>query len=524
MKTLTTNHSNLKQAVLPLFISDYLDICDPVLVFDRFMEEIDLEKYLKNVPEHLKGRIRYNPTNMLKTVLFGFMSNGYISLRELADNCKVNLRYMYLMDHQTPSYRTFGYFINNILSHSIEELFCGINKKIFSEEHVDLSHLYIDGSKFEANANKYSWVWKKATEKFRYKLYSKITALFNEMNEELSSWGIRININTEYVPAYLREVRKKYAAIYTIDESNFVHGIGHRKTPQQRHYECLQKYIAKLEEYVEKITICGPNRNSYSKTDPSATFMRIKTDYMGNDQLLPAYNVQFGVADEYIAVADVNQYRSDMDCFIPLVEQFHATYGFYPKYPIADAGYGSYNNYIYCEKHHMEKYMKFPMFKKETTDEKYRNNPFRPVNFKIDEEGILRCPAGQAFHLRYRKNVKGNLYGRQEEIYQCENCTGCPYAAKCKRTDKNRTIRLNQELTSMHQEVIDNLENIHGALLRMNRSIQSEGTFGIIKSNRWYARIVRKGIRQVRLEIFLVSIGHNLYKYYNKRMRIQRAA
>ena len=245
---------------------------------------------------------------------------------------------------------------------------------------------------------------------------------------------------------------------------------------------------------------------------------------MGNDQLLPAYNVQFGVADEYIAVADVNQYRSDMDCFIPLVEQFHTTYGFYPKYPIADAGYGSYNNYIYCEKHHMEKYMKFPMFKKETTDEKYRNNPFRPVNFKIDEKGILRCPAGQAFHLRYRKNVKGNLYGRQEEIYQCENCTGCPYAAKCKRTDKNRTICLNQELTSMHQEVIDNLENIHGALLRMNRSIQSEGTFGIIKSNRWYARIVRKGIRQVRLEIFLVSIGHNLYKYYNKRIRIQRAA
>ena len=102
MKTLTTNHSNLKQAVLPLFISDYLDICDPVLVFDRFMEEIDLEKYLENVPEHLKGRLRYNPTNMLKTILFGFMSNGYISLRELADKCKVNLRYMYLMEHQTP--------------------------------------------------------------------------------------------------------------------------------------------------------------------------------------------------------------------------------------------------------------------------------------------------------------------------------------------------------------------------------------------------------------------------------------
>lgn len=524
MKISTTNHFKTKQAVLPLFISDYLDICDPVLVFDRFMEGIDLEKYLKNVPEHITGRIRYNPANMLKAILFGFMSNGYISLRELEDNCKVNLRYMYLMEHQTPSYRTFGYFIENILEASVEELFRDINQKIFTEEHVDLNHLYIDGSKFEANANKYSWVWKKATEKFRYKLYEKITVLFQEINEELASFGIKIEINTEYVPAYLKEVTQRYSKIFEIDESQFVHGIGHRKTPQQRHYERLQEYTAKLEEYVEKIHVCGPNRNSYSKTDYSATFMRIKTDYMGNDQLLPAYNVQFGIADEYIAVADVNQYRSDMDCFVPLLEKFHETYGFYPKYPVADAGYGSYNNYIYCEQHGMEKYMKFPMFKKETTDTKYRENPFRAVNFKIDADGVLRCPAGRAFHLQYRQNVKGNQYGRQEEVYQCEDCTGCPYASQCKKTEKNRTVRLNQELTSMHREVVDNLESIHGALLRMNRSIQSEGTFGIMKNNRWYKRIVRKGMKQVRLEIFLVSIGHNLYKYHNKKLRLQKAA
>ena len=127
MKISTNNHFKTKQAALPLFISDYLDICDPVLVFDRFMEGIDLEKYLKNVPEHITGRIRYNPTNMLKAILFGFMSNGYISLRELEDNCKVNLRYMYLMEYQTPSYHTFGYFIENILGPSVEKLFRDIN-------------------------------------------------------------------------------------------------------------------------------------------------------------------------------------------------------------------------------------------------------------------------------------------------------------------------------------------------------------------------------------------------------------
>ena len=304
----------------------------------------------------------------------------------------------------------------------------------------------------------------------------------------------------------------------------FVHGSGRRKTTQQRHYEKLKEYAAKLEEYVEKIKICGEDRNSYSKTDHSATFMRIKTDYMGNDQLLPAYNVQVGIADEYIAVVDVNQYRSDMDCFIPLMNKFYTTYGFYPKYPVADAGYGSYNNYIFCGQHGMEKYMKFTMFKKETTDKKYHEDPFRAVNFPIGEGGIMRCPNGKSFYLQYRKNVKGNKYGRQEEVYQCEDCSGCPYAEQCKKTDKNRTVRINRELTAMHQEVIENLESIQGALLRMNRSIQAEGTFGIMKNDRWYKRIVRRGIKSVLLEVFLVSIGHNLYKYHNKQKKVAAAA
>lgn len=335
---------------------------------------------------------------------------------------------------------------------------------------------------------------------------------------------MKLCINSEYAPEYLKEVAEQYAEVWQINEAMFVHGRGHRKTTQQCHYEKLKEYAAKLEEYVEKIKICGEDRNSYSKTDHSATFMRIKTDYMGNDQLLPAYNVQVGVADEYIAVVDVNQYRSDMDCFIPLMNKFYTTYGFYPKYPVADAGYGSYNNYIFCEQHGMEKYMKFTMFKKETTDKKYHEDPFRAVNFPIGEGGIMRCPNGKSFYLQYRKNVKGNKYGRQEEVYQCEDCSGCPYAEQCKKTDKNRTVRINRELTAMHQEVIENLESIQGALLRMNRSIQAEGTFGIMKNDRWYKRIVRRGIKSVLLEVFLVSIGHNLYKYHNKQKKVAAAA
>lgn len=524
MKNQTTNYFKPKQGILPMFISDFLDICDPVLTFDEFMEGIDISKYLNVIPDHETGRIRYNPVNMLKTILFGFMTKGYMSLRELEDSCKVNIRFMYLMDNETPSYRTFGYFINEVLDDSIEDIFNDINRKIFDEESVDLNHLYIDGTKFEANANKYSWVWKKSTEKSRYRLYDKITLLLNEINDGLVWSGLKIQTNVEYVPDELKDILTRYASIWNIDQNSFVYGKGHHKTLQQRQYEKLQEYTTKLKEYIEKVEICGPERNSYSKTDHSATFMRIKTDYMGNDQLLPAYNVQVGVADEYIAVVDVNQYRSDMDCFVPLMEQFHKTYGFYPKYPIADAGYGSYNNYIYCEQHGMEKYMKFPMFKKETEDQKYHNNPYRAVNFKIDKEGNLRCPNDKAFHLAYRHLVRGNQYGRQEEVYVCEDCSGCPYTKQCKKTDKNRTVRINRELTAIHEEVIQNLESIQGALLRMNRSIQAEGTFGIIKNDRWYKRIVRRGINSVRLEILLVSIGYNLYKYHNKQMKLRKTA
>ena len=449
MKISTINYNNPKQGYLPLFLSDCLDLLDPVLTFDRLMGGIDLNKYLTDIPEYTTGRLRYNPVNMLKTVLFGFMTSGYCSLRELEDNCKVNIRFMYLMDHQTPSYRTFGYFINEVLQDKIENIFNDINQAIFNEEHVDLQHIYIDGSKFEANANKYTWVWKKATEKFRYKLYEKITAEIEEINKEIAWSEVQISTNSEYVPDYLNEII---------------------------------------------------------------------------DQLLPAYNVQIGVADKYIAVVDVNHYRSDMDCFIPLMKHFKQTYGFYPKYPVADAGYGSYNNYIFCEQNGIEKYMKFPMFKKETKDQKYHEDPFRAVNFRIDEQGVMRCPNDKAFHLLYRRSVRGNQYGRKEELYECEDCSGCPYAEKCKKTAKNRTVRINQELTAMHQEVIENLESIHGALLRMNRSIQAEGTFGIMKNDRWYKRIVRRGINSVKLEVLLVAIGHTLYKYQNKKMRNRTAA
>lgn len=190
-----------------------------------------------------------------------------------------------------------------------------------------------------------------------------------------------------------------------------------------------------------------------------------------------------------------------MDCFIPLIEKFYKIYGKYPKYPVADAGCGSFNNYLYCAEHGMEKYMKFTMYEKESKDMKYRNDPYREVNFPIDSDGDLVCLGGKKFHYLYSRPVRGNKYGRTEEFYQCEDCTDCPQKEKCCKCKCNRIVRVNEELIGFHKEVLRNLNCVHGALLRMNRSIQSEGATVIIKWNRSYTRARRRGLEALNLEI-----------------------
>ena len=526
----STNHTNNnykpKQLKLPLEIEKIIEISDSVYSFCEIVDCIDLNSYFVK-KGYKTGRPRYNRTNLLKVILFSFMENGYLSLRGIEKSCKTDIRYMYLLDDMdAPSFATIGNFIREDLTNTIENIFIEINKIIFEKENVDLEHTYIDGTKIEANANKYTWVWKKSCITNRNKIFNKLSELIEKINkEELMLLGVKFETREEYAIEYVEEILEKYKKILNINENKFVYGKGKRKTNAQRNYEKIKEYKERLKEYAKHIEICGEKRGSYSKTDKSATFMRIKTDYMGNDQLLPAYNLQIAVCDEYVAALDVKQYASDMDCFIPLMEKFNKIYGKYPKYPIADAGYGSYNNYLYCEQHGMEKFMKFTMFEKETKNEKYRNNPYRAVNFKKDINGNIICPNGRKFKFKYEQHVRGNNYGRTEEVYECEDCTNCPYKQDCcPKAKDNRTIKLNRELTSIHKEVLDNLNSIHGALLCMNRSIQAEGTFGIIKCDKSYKRLRRKELENVQLEFLLVACGYNLYKYHNKKSRLQKCA
>ena len=521
-----TTERNYKpvQLRIPLDLEKIVDICDPVYSFNAVMEHIDLRRYYAE-KESVMGRPRYDSEKLLKVILFAFMENGYASLRNIEKLCNTDIRFIWLLEgDRAPSYATVCNFLNKYVGEEIETLFRDITGRIFEEEGVDLSRLYIDGTKIEANANKYTWVWKKSCQRSREKVYGRITEVIKEINGgEMLFQRVQIETREEYAIEYLEEVTERFGEL-TGAKKDRPRGRGHHKTPEQRQYDRLVEYLNRLKSYAEKIEICGEERNSYSKTDHDATFMRVKSDYMGNDQLLPAYNMQIGVCDEYIAVVDAKKYASDMDCFVPLLDKFKAAYGQYPQYPVADAGYGSYNNYLFCEKNGIGKYMKFTMYEKETKDPRYRTDPYRAVNFGYNENGMMVCPEGREFEFAGNRHVKGNHYGRTEEFYKCVSCEGCTQREKCCHGAGDRTVRINRELTAIHREVVENLQTEFGILLRTNRTIQAEGAFGSIKWNRSYKRLRRRGLESVILEFTLISIGFNLYKYHNKRLRLSGVA
>ena len=465
---------------MPVEMERMIEVDDPVYSFSEVLRHIDLKKYFVEDEDHKTGRPRYDGEKLLKVILFAFMEEGYQAIRRIEKLCRTDIRFLWLLDEEkAPSHMTICNFINHQLKGSIEEIFLEINRYIFEKEAVDLEHIYIDGTKITANANRYSWVWKKSCETNRKKVFLKVSELLEKMNcSGIELQGVKFGVREAYAIEYLEYILGQYATLMALEPEKAVRGRGHRKSAALRLYDQLAEATERLKRYAKHIEICGEKRGSYSKTDHDATFMRVKRDHMGNDQLLPAYNVQLGICDEYIAVYDVKQYASDMDCFQPLMERFYHHYGFYPEYPVGDAGYGGYNNYLFCEEQGMKKYMKFPMYQKETSDKNYQNNPYRAVNFRIDKDGDLLCP-----------NDKKFLFLRSVPV---------------------------QELTHFHQEVLDNLNCIHGALLRMNRSIQAEGAFGGIKWNRSYTRARRRGLDGLLLETALISCGFNLHKFHLK--------
>lgn len=490
----TQVYFNPKQLKLPLSFDIKIPFDSEARTFDEVFRRVDLEKYLVRKP--IRGRNPYNPVNMLKLILFCQMEN-ITSLRDMAKAAQNDIRIMWLTDELKPSHQTISEFMKHHLKESIETLFYDLNRYIIDKEKIDTERIYIDGTKIEANANKYKFIWKGSIEKFRDKLYQKITKQIKVINEHYMEMGIFFPMYETYDLGYLKRILNFLDQEVKQKEITFVQGKGTRKTPQQRDHEKIAEYVTKLEEYEKYIAIIGTNRNSCARTDHDATFMHMKEDYMRNGQLKAGYNVQIGVSDEYILHLDIFQDRSDYQTFIPFLEGYYERTGIYPKYPVADAGYGGLKNYRYLKINEMELYQKYSMYRKDTTDKKRMNDPYFTHDLVKDGKEYI-AKNGERLIFKYT-NQKGN------DVYKLPN---------------GKTKEINDENLAYQKEVMTNLTSELGIELRVQRSIQVEGAFGIIKEQMGFRRFKRRGTQNVKFEFMLIAIGYNLAKLHSKKYRI----
>lgn len=476
---------------------------------DKFMnllEKSGVGKIIENVKlkdKMCKGRNGYNPYNLFAAIVYCFAKFN-ATLRDIEEKFIFDLRVIYIMEGNLPNHSTVGNFINNYIIPYQYEIFTCINKTIVQELNLDISDNYIDGTKFEANANKYKFVWK--PDKFHNKLDIKIKELLDIINYEYTKELIKAD--------EFNQILKQYSISYNIDINNIPSGRGKRLTQEQKNFKIGYEYLIKLIEYEEKEKICGKNRNSYYKTDKDATAMVLKKDYYSklSHDFHAGYNVQVMVSSLLILMYGVFQDRNDFNTLIPMNDLYFKYYGKYPINECDDAGYGNYENYKYIKKHNINNYIKFQNWEGESTGK-------NPQLFYTFDDGVmcLNTNIGEQvpFDYYHRKKNKDGV------LYKFTGCNNCNYSYKCKaklkeenRDNDYRYYELIPEYELLKEDVRNNLLSPKGIEIRINRSIQVEGTFGQIKNNMNYDRIRRRGLKKVSGEIMLMCLGANIRRYF----------
>lgn len=476
-----------------------------VLKINRFLELLEKSgvcDFLKSITDkelEKGGRPSYNQYNLLALVLYCFAFDK-LSLRDIEEACFFDLRVIYIMNNEFPTHMTISNFINNYIVPNRERIFALVSKAIFTECMLSMDTIFIDGSKFEANANKYKFVWKPT--KFHEKLCIKIYNLLQSYNLSRDIIGPEI-INSKIVANKIIEFKNLLSTIDTEDKSN---------KHYSRSYNLLTEFLSKILEYEEKERICGPNRNSYYKTDHDATGMCLKEDYYSGlgSNLHAAYNTQILVSNGLIASFIVTQSRSDTKDFIKAVNKYYEMYNTYPKIICADAGYGSKENYDYMDKHEIESYVKHRTWEGNVSG---RN----PVCYELYKNNTIRCLNGNI-----GVKVNEDPSKQSTSLYIINGCNSCDFKYYCKKalSENNklkdyRIFQINEKLQFQIQSTQNRLLSPKGIELRVNRSSQVEGVFGIMKQDLKYTRFKRVSIEKVSTEFMLVCLGYNIRKLFS---------
>ncbi len=491
-----------QQSVLfPSNIGDKIAANHPVRVVNHIVDELNIEDILSTYKGG--GTSSYHPRVMIKILFYSYLNNIY-SCRKIAQQLEENIYYMWLSGNSTPNFRTINNFRGSKLKGKIQGLFAEFVQLMNELGYVSLDIQYIDGTKIEAASNKYTFVWRKSVEKFKERLETKIANILTDIDDVIEADN-KNSEDQELPKINSKELLEKIGVLNSrLEEYN--------KEEQKRIKTLKNKHLPKLQEYEKHLEILG-NRNSYSKTDYDATFMRMKEDHMKNGQLKPAYNTQISTENQFITKFSIHQRPGDTLTLIPHLDSFKEDYKKQSSTVVADSGYGSEQNYEYADNECIEAYIKYNYFHKEQK-RSFKNNIFLAQNLYYNEsENYLVCPMGQHMNfvgIQKKKNDAGYEY--QISMYQAQNCKGCPLRGECHKSQINRKIELNHKLRAYRKKAREKLLSEEGLYHRSKRPVEPEAVFGQIKFNNKFNRFKLRGLEKVEVEFGLVALSHNLRK------------
>ena len=514
-----TTSSLYYQIKLPLDVEILIPADDPVRLLSAFVEGMELSDLYQTYKKIKKNQA--TPRQLFKVIVYASMNRIYSS-RDIETACKRDINFMYLLEGKpAPDHATIARFLSLHFTRCSKKTLAEVSELLYSLGEISGKNIFIDGTKIESVANKYTFVWKKAVTKSQAKLLDKIAEFVGECE---TLYGLKIVYHNHVSLHTLKRLRKKLYRIKQEEGITFVHGIGRRKTQLQKSIETLERYIEKQKEYTKKLHLCG-ERNSYSKTDQDATFMRMKEDAMLNGQLKPAYNLQHGVDSEYITWLDISSQPTDTNTLIPFLKDMESYLSFKYEEIIADAGYESEENYGFLEENNQLAFIK-PQNYEISKTRKYRMDIGRMENMKYEEEkDCYICKNGQVLLPQYEKKAKTKSgYQRTITVYQSEGCFGCPFKTACIKgnhcktpmEERQKVLYVSKKMKEKRQETLERITSDYGKQLRMNRSIQVEGSFANIKEDMEFRRYLYRGKDKVTAQSIVLAIGYNIKKLHHK--------
>lgn len=508
----TKNYNNNR---LLLTVNPGEDIAenDPVRVVDAIVEGLDLKDFKKLYKE--KGRCPYHPKMMLKLILYAYMNNIY-SCRKIEKAVQRDIHYIWLAAQERPDFVTINRFRNRVKS-EINNIFTQVVLVLADSGFITLDVEYIDGTKIESKANKYTFVWRKTVEKNRAKLQEKIHVLLGQIDDVIAQDKAAETDKVDFTPETLTSLITELQASLSSEPTPTDKEHKKQQREKKKQIKELEKHRDKLGEYDGRLEQIG-ERNSMSKTDPDATFMRMKEDAMLNGQTKPGYNLQISAENQFITDFALFPNPTDTLTLIPFFNSFLDRYGHLPQTAVADSGYGSEENYRFMDDAGMEAYVKYNRFHLEQRP-RYKPNPFHHDNFHYNaDEDYYVCPMGQ--HMTrvgtsHSKTASG--YRSENARYRAQNCKGCPLRCLCyKAKDDRRTIEVNHRLNEYKRKARELLTSEEGIKRRGRRCIEPEAVFGQMKFNMAYRRFRHFGKDKVTMDFAFFAIAFNLKKMCSK--------